>query len=113
MINSWRCCNLAVSSISLDDMPGPGLSSPVSVLHNSPFYSPVRERDSPSQAATSTFSTFQPQLRTSPEGSSCGDTDLEQPPRGQLPPEFSSTIGRATTRLGSHWSRGSASNLMP
>ena len=80
---------LTVSSISLDDMPapGPGQSSPVSVLDNSPFYSPVRERDreraSPSQAATSTFSTFLPQARTSPEGSSCGDTDLEQQARGQ------------------------------
>ena len=85
MINSWRCCNLAVSSISLDDMPGPEPcpGSPVSVLHNSPFYSPVRERDSPSQAATSTFSTFHPQARTSPEGSSCGDTDLEHQATGQ------------------------------
>ena len=67
---------LAVSSISLDDMPVMSAPrSPVSVLHNSPFYSPVRE--SPSQGPASTFSTFHPQLRTSPEGSSCGDTDLD------------------------------------
>ena len=48
MINLWRCltCPSPLSSISLDDMPAPGPPdpsiSPVSVLHNSPFYSPVR-----------------------------------------------------------------------
>ena len=71
--------SLSVSSISLDDIPGPGppVSPVLSVLHNSPFYSPVR--DSPSQGGLpSTFSTFHPQLRTSPEGSSCGDTEPEQ-----------------------------------
>ena len=99
MMNSWRCltCPSPLSSISLDDMPAPGPPdpsiSPVSVLHNSPFYSPVREvrevrevrdvRNSPSQGAASTFSTFHPQVRTSPEGSSCGDTDQEQQARGQ------------------------------
>ena len=65
----------AMSSISLDDMPVLPPSSPVSVLHNSPFYSPVRDPASPGQQPPSTFSTFHPQLRTSPEGSSCGDTD--------------------------------------
>ena len=65
----------AMSSISLDDMPALPPSSPVSVLHNSPFYSPVRDPASPGQQPPSTFSTFHPQLRTSPEGSSCGDTD--------------------------------------
>lgn len=72
------------SSISLDDIPPTtshvdhppsslpqDLSSPVSLLQNSPFYSP-------SQGAAS-FTTFHPHhhLRTSPEGSSSSDHDFE------------------------------------
>jgi len=88
------------SSISLDDIPNvtsptplpqnlpSSPTSPVSVLQNSPFYSPVRS--SPSHGAS--FTTFHPpcdpcipvssfphldQVRTSPEGSSCSDHDNE------------------------------------
>ena len=89
-----------VFSISLDDIPNvtsptplpqnlpSSPTSPVSVLQNSPFYSPVRS--SPSHGAS--FTTFHPpcdpcipvssfphldQVRTSPEGSSCSDHDNE------------------------------------
>ena len=82
------------SSISLDDMPGVAgaavsPASPLSLLHNSPFYSPVRDcvqaqlpgspaRPAPatiSPTTLSSFSTFIPPAgqRTSPEGSSCGE----------------------------------------
>ena len=86
-----------VFSISLDDIPNvtsphnlpSSPITPVSVLQNSPFYSPVRS--SPSHGAAS-FTTFHPpcdpgisissfphldQVRTSPEGSSCSDHDNE------------------------------------
>ena len=74
-------------SISLDDMPsvpavaaGPG--SPVSVIHNSPFYSPVTS-PAPLSSPGPAFTTFQPvQMRTSPEGSSGSDQETEQRPGG-------------------------------
>ena len=83
--NSQLTISIYVSSISLDDIPSAPAPtalpaelqtpiSPVSVLQNSPFYSPVRE--SPSHCAS--FTTFHPpQIRTSPEGSSCSDQDLQ------------------------------------
>ena len=86
-------------SISLDDMPsvpavaaGPG--SPVSVLHNSPFYPPVTSpaplsspaplrSPAPLTSPAPAFTTFQPvHMRTSPEGSSGSDQETEQRPGG-------------------------------
>lgn len=78
------------SSISLDDIPAAPCQDQVSVLHNSPFYSPVRSSASPSLSPLTAFSTFHPvaqsqpppppfaQVRTSPEGSSASDQDIER-----------------------------------
>ena len=73
-----------VSSISLDDIPTAPCQDQVSMLANSPFYSPVRSSASPSLSPITSFSTFHPvtqappQLRTSPEGSSASDQDIER-----------------------------------
>lgn len=72
------------SSISLDDIPTAPCQDQVSMLANSPLYSPVRSSASPSLSPITSFSTFHPvaqappQLRTSPEGSSASDQDIER-----------------------------------